>query len=58
MSEFVCPNTFCTFGPTLWTINWKGANIYTFGKVSSLGSPKISPADPQELQEKVIVAEV
>ena len=24
MSEFVCPNTFCTFGPTLRMINRKG----------------------------------
>ena len=24
MSEFVCPNTFCTFAPTLRTINRRG----------------------------------
>ena len=24
MSEFVCPNTFCTFGPKLRTINQRG----------------------------------
>ena len=28
MSEFVCPNTFCTFGPKLRTINQGGGQRY------------------------------
>ena len=59
MSEFVCSNTFCTFAPTLRTINrgggggeGRGAKVYIFGKVSSLVSPDILLAKPYELPEK------
>ena len=62
MSEFVCPNTFCTFGPKLRMINQRererergggggGGSIYVW-KGLFTGSPKISLAEPQELQEK------
>ena len=55
MSEFVCLNTFCTFAPTLRKINRGGGGggqgIY-FWKGLFTGSPKISLAKPQELQEK------
>ena len=61
MSEFVCPNIFCTFGPKLRMINQRGGGggggIY-FQKGLFTGSPKLSLAEPYELQEKVIVAEV
>ena len=43
MSEFVYPNTLCTFGPKLRTVNQRGgggAKVYTFGKVPSLGVQK------------------
>ena len=43
MSEFVCLNTFCTFGPTLKTINQgEGAKVYTLERSQFTGSPKIS----------------
>ena len=54
MSEFVCPNTFCTFGAKLRMINQGGGgnkSIY-FWKGLFTGSPKISLADPWKLQEK------
>ena len=41
MSEFVSPNTICTFGPKLRTINQRGGGSIYFWKGLFTGSPKI-----------------
>ena len=55
MSEFMCPNTFCTFGPKLRTINQRegggGKSIHVW-KGLFTGSPRNSLAELLELQEK------
>ena len=60
MSEFVCPNTFCTFGPKLKRINQGGGEEqkYTLLERSLHWKSKNVTSRAIEATGKVTVAEV
>ena len=55
MSEFVFPNTFCTFGPKLRMINKRlGQKYILLERSLHRESKNFTIAEPKELQEKLL----